>query len=179
MKDIYVVFKGGDIQGETTDAEHAKDKAIEVSSWKHFIAQPKSSTSSTAGGHSAERTEHGEMVFTKDIDTASAKLWQACSAGSVYNEVIIYFYRAYGGKNRTENDATKNSRANYLKIELKDVVVSSVSTNISPDAELPTETFGLKYSGVKWTYSTAPVDGTAPKVAGTGSWNLKTNTVKV
>ena len=83
MKDIYVVFKGGDIAGESTDTEHAKDKAIEVSSWKHEILQPKSSTASTAGGHSAERTEHGEMIFTKEVDAASAKLWQACSAGSV------------------------------------------------------------------------------------------------
>lgn len=177
MKDIYVVFKGGDIAGETTDTEHAKDKAIEVGSWKHEIIQPKSSTASTAGGHSAERTEHGEMIFTKDIDAASAKLWQACSAGSVYNDVIIYFYRALGGKNKT--DEGKNNRANYLKIELKDVIVSSVNCNIASGSELPTETFGLKYSGVKWTYSSAPVDGTAPKVAATGSWNLKTNTVKV
>jgi type VI secretion system secreted protein Hcp len=177
MKDIYVVFKGGDIQGESTDDVHGKEKAIEVSAWAHQITQPKSSSASTAGGHSAERTEHGEMIFTKDIDTASAKLWQACSAGSVYNDVIIYFYRALGGKNKT--DEGKNNRANYLKIELKDVVVSSVGANISTGTELPTETFGLKYSGVKWTYSSAPVDGSAPKVAGTGSWNLKTNTVKV
>ena len=77
MKDIYVVFKSGDIKGETRDAKHSADNAIEVSSWSHVIQQPKSATASTAGGHTAERTEHGEMVFMKDIDAASTKLWEA------------------------------------------------------------------------------------------------------
>ena len=33
MKDIYMVFKGGDIVGDTKDAKHKADKALEISSW--------------------------------------------------------------------------------------------------------------------------------------------------
>jgi type VI secretion system secreted protein Hcp len=175
MKDIYVVFKSADIKGETRDAKHKGDKAIEVASFEHFIKQPKSSSSSTAGGHTAERTEHGEMIFTKDIDSASTKLWQAASAGTVYQDVEIFFYRALGGNNSTQSG---NKRVNYLKVGLKNVVVSSVSTNIASGSELPTETFGLRYSAVQWTYNEAPLDGsTAANTNVQGMWNLKTNEV--
>lgn len=177
MKDIYVVFKNGDIKGETRDAKHSADKAIEVSSWSHVIQQPKSATASTAGGHTAERTEHGEMIFTKDIDAASTKLWQAASAGTVYKDVEIYFYRALGGQDTTANAG--NKRVNYLKIQLKNVVVSKVTTNIGGEGtEIPTETFGLRYSAVQWTYNESPIDGGTPKNTNvSGMWNLAKNEV--
>jgi type VI secretion system secreted protein Hcp len=175
MKDIYVVFKNSDIKGETRDAKHASEYAIEIGSFEHLIQQPKSAASSSSGGHTAERTEHGEMVFTKEIDAASTKLWQAASAGTVYKDVEIYFYRAFGGQDKTQS-ATK--RVNYLKIQLKNVLVASVSTNIKTGSELPTETFGLKYSAVQWTYNEAPLDGSTAKNTNVqGSWNLKTNDV--
>jgi type VI secretion system secreted protein Hcp len=175
MKDIYVVFKSGDIKGESRDSVHKSDKAVEVSSFEHFIRQPKSSSASSAGGHTAERTEHGEMVFTKDIDSASTKLWQACSAGTVYKDIEVFFYRALGGSNTTQSG---NKRINYLKVALKNVVISSVTTNIASGSELPTETFGLRYSAVQWTYNEAPIDGaSAANTNVQGMWNLKDNTV--
>jgi type VI secretion system secreted protein Hcp len=176
MKDIFVVFKDGqaDIKGDSTDAFYGPKSAIEVSSWRHKITQPKSSTASTAGGHTAERTEHGEMIFTKEIDKASPKIWQAASAGTYYDKVEIFFYRAQGGVNSSNTTATQQ-RINYLKIELKSVIVSSVDTNVG-DSELPTEVFGLKYASVQWTYLVAKVEG-GPGVAGaSGAWNLKNNT---
>ncbi len=174
MKDIFVVFSSAaDIKGDTTDDKHKTDKAIEVSAWRHQITQPKSSTSSSAGGHTAERTEHGEMFFTKDIDNASPKIWQAASAGTYYDNVVIYFYRAQGGINTTST--SKNERINYLRIDLKNVVVASVNTNIG-DSELPTEVFGLKYSAVKWTYTTAKIEGGGGVAGAIGAWNLKNNT---
>ena len=180
MKDIFVVFSKGahDIKGDSTDSIHgisgssaSAKNALEVSSWRHKITQPKSSSASSAGGHTAERTEHGEMLFTKDIDSASPKLWAAASAGTYYELVEVYFYRALGGKNAV---ASTVSRVNYLKIEMKDVVISTVETNIGA-GELPAETFGLKYSSIRWTYNRANVDGTFTNATGTGSWNLKTN----
>ena len=162
MKDIYMVFKGGDIVGDTKDAKHKADKALEISSWSHLITQPKSATASTAGGHTAERTEHGEMIFTKDIDAASPKMWQAASAGTVYKDVEIYFYRALGGSNTTAVGSQK--RVNYLKVQLKNVVVSSANPSVAGEG-LPTETFGLRYSAVQWTYNESPLDGSTTRSA--------------
>ena len=129
MKDIYVEFKGSDIKGDSRDAKH-KD-TVEVYSWSHTMRQPKSATASAAGGHTAERVEHGEMLFTKDIDGASPKLYQACSSGLVVNDVIIYFYRALGGRNSTGNPSSNQTRHQYLKIELKNVIIASVSPTVS------------------------------------------------
>ena len=132
MKDIYVKFEGAtELQGDSTDTKHVNE--IEVSSFSHKITQPKSASASTSGGHTAERTEHGEMLFTKELDKASSKLLRACSAGTVYPKVIITFYRAYGGKGST---ATSQQRVDYFKITLEDVVISSVNVAIG-DGDLP------------------------------------------
>ena len=72
------------------------------------------STASTSGGHTAERTEHGEMVFTKDLDVVSPLLYQHASGGTTFDEVTIDFLRADGEGNRVK----------YLEIELKYVIIS-------------------------------------------------------
>ena len=67
MKDIYIKFTGKyKIDGESRDTEHKK--WLEVNSWSHNIRQPKSATSSSVGGHTAERVEHSDMIFVKDLD---------------------------------------------------------------------------------------------------------------
>ena len=66
MKDIYVQFRGKyKVDGESRDSEH-KDW-LEVNSWAHNMRQPKSATSSSVGGHTAERVEHSDMLFIKDF----------------------------------------------------------------------------------------------------------------
>ncbi len=174
MKDIYVEFKGSDIKGDSRDAKH-KD-TVEVYSWAHTMRQPKSATASAAGGHTAERVEHGEMIFTKDIDGSSPKRYQACSSGLVVSDVIIYFYRAFGGQNNTGNPSATQNRHQYLKIELKNVIVASVSPAVDEEG-IPRESFSLKYSAVKSTYHELNIDGTKTgKVNIQGAWNLAKNT---
>ena len=88
MKDIYIEFRGKyKVDGESRDSEHKG--WLEVNSWSHNIRQPKSATSSSVGGHTAERVEHSDMVFVKDLDATSPKLWEACSAGYTFDEVML------------------------------------------------------------------------------------------
>ena len=169
MRDIYVKFDGAsELQGDSTDTKHANE--IEVTSFSHGVSQPKSSSASSAGGLTAERTEHGEMLFTKDIDKASSKLLRACSAGTVYPKVYVTFYRAYGGKSST---STSQTRVDYWKIVLEDVVISSVNTSIG-DGELPSETFGLKYGKITWEYKQHKTDGSSAST-GVAGWDLRKN----
>ncbi|RZI81315.1 MAG: type VI secretion system tube protein Hcp [Rubrivivax sp.] len=183
MKDIYIEFKGSKIVGDVRDATHGSGKAvgsnpkptIEVDSWSHLIRQPKSASSSTAGGHTSERCEHDEMVFVKDIDSASPKMWQAASQGMVTPEVEITFYRSSGSTANVAVGAA-NARVPYLVIKLKNVLISSIAPSVSEEG-IPKETFGLKYSAVDWTYSASALDGTGTQSkSGTGAWNLATNT---
>lgn len=183
MKDIYIEFKNSKIVGDVRDATHGLGKAvgkntkptIEVDSWAHVIRQPKSASASTSGGHTAERCEHEEMVFVKDIDSASPKMWQAASQGMVTPDVEITFYRSSGVTKSVDPGAT-NARVPYLVIKLKNVLISSVAPNVSSEG-IPKETFGLKYSAVEWTYSASALDGSSTQSkSGVGAWNLATNT---
>ncbi len=117
----------------------------------------------SVGGHTAERVEHSDMVFVKDLDATSPKLWEACSAGYTFDEVQIDFYRANGDK-----------RIKYLQIKLKHVLVSSVTPTVNEEG-VPTEAFGLKYAAVEWTYNQQDINGTA-KGAVTKKWSLSNNT---
>lgn len=182
MKDIYIEFKNSAIKGDVRDSKFGSGSAtsqnskptIEVDSWAHVIRQPKSASSSTAGGHTSERTEHGEMVFVKDIDSASPKIWQACSQGLVTPDVEISFFRA-SGQTQSFNTGAANQRVEYLKIRLKNVLISHVAPSVTEEG-LPKETFGLKYSAVEWIYSASTLDGKSVNATGTGAWNLATNT---
>lgn len=140
MHDIYVKFGQPDIKGESQDKDHPQ--WVEVSAWNHVIRQPKSATASTAGGHTAERCEHGEMVFVKDIDVVSPQLYQACSGGTTFGDITIEFMRADG----------EGKRVNYLNVQLKNAIVASVSPSVNGEG-LPTETFTLKYAAVQWRYT--------------------------
>jgi type VI secretion system secreted protein Hcp len=170
MKDIYVKFVGAsELNGDSTDTKH-KDE-IEVNSVSHSVFQPKSSSASSAGGHTAERTEHGEMLFTKDIDKATSKLLRASSAATTYPKVEVVAYRAAGGKSST---STSQTRVPFWKIVMEDVVVSSVTTTIG-SGELPSETFGLKYGKIVWEYMHTDTSGNPGVSTGTAGWDLRKN----
>lgn len=161
MKDIYIKFSGPDIKGESQDKDHAH--WIETSSWSHQILQPKSATASTAGGHTAERCEHGDMVFTKDIDVVSPQLFEACSGGKTFASVQIDFMRADGD----------GKRVKYLEIQLKNAIVAHVTPSVQ-DEGLPTETFALKYAAVQWRYTQQKIGGGQGGTS-QGAWSLTKN----
>ena len=167
MKDIYVDFKSGEIKGDSRDSKHAG--TVEVTTFSHMINQPKSATASSAGGHTSERVEFGDLVFTKDIDYATPALMIACSTGTLVKDVEIHFYRAYGGNNANGSQ----SRHEYYTLKLKNVIVSSVTTTLGSDG-LPAETFTLKPAAMSWLYEEHKMDGSKGKKM-EKMWSLTTN----
>jgi type VI secretion system secreted protein Hcp len=169
MKDIYLKFtkktNSKDIPGESLDEKHKDGKWMEISSWSHAIRQPKSATSSSSGGHTAERCEHAEMLFTKDIDMSSPYIWEACSAAYAY-DVEIEFYRAQG-----------TTRTMYLSIKLTNAVISSVEPSVVAEG-LPSETIGLKYAKVVWNYKGSSTEGKDNIGNNVGAWDLALNVAK-
>ncbi|WP_354686756.1 type VI secretion system tube protein Hcp [Cupriavidus necator] len=161
MKDIYVKFGSPAIKGESQDKDH-KDW-IEVNTWKHGITQPRSATASTAGGHTAERCEHGEMVFTKDLDVVSPLLYQHVSGGTTFDEVTIDFLRADG----------EGKRVKYLEIKLKNAILGAVSANVVAEG-IPSDTFTLKYAAVQWKYTQQKIGGNQGGNS-QGAWSLTKN----
>ena len=70
--------------------------------------------------------------------------------------------------------STSQTRIDYYKIVLEDVIVSSVQTKIDSDNELPAETFGLKYGKITWEYKQHKHDGSASST-GIAGWDLRKN----
>ncbi|TCV90677.1 Hcp family type VI secretion system effector [Sulfurirhabdus autotrophica] len=157
--DVYLQIEG--IKGESTDSSH-KDW-IECKSVAWEVLQPKSATSSTGGGHTAERCEHKEIVINKLADLATPLLLQNCSSGKTIPKAKIEFLRADG----------KGDRIKYFEIELVNVLISDVAPSIA-EGEILRESLSLKYSQVKWKYTQQKIGGGSGGNT-SGGWDLSTN----
>ncbi|HEY4317373.1 MAG TPA: type VI secretion system tube protein Hcp [Herbaspirillum sp.] len=159
--DVYLQIDG--IKGESTDDAH-KDW-IECKTVQFEVLQPKSATSSTGGGHTAERCEHKDIIVGKIADLSSPLLLQNCSSGKTIPKAKFEFMRADG----------KGERIKYFEIEMENVLISEVAPSIA-EGDVLNESIGLKYSKVKWKYTQQKIGGgTAGNTS--GGWDLSTNKV--
>ncbi|AVR96796.1 MULTISPECIES: Hcp family type VI secretion system effector [Telluria group] len=159
--DVYLQIDG--IKGESADGTH-KDW-IECKSVEWQVLQPKSATASTGGGHTAERTEHKDIVISKLADLATPVLLQTCSSGKTIPKAKFEFMRADGNGDRVK----------YFEIELENVLISSVSPSVEP-GNILVEDVAIKYSKVKWKYTQQKVGGgTGGNTS--GGWDLSANKV--
>ena len=161
------------VKGESTDDKH-KDW-IEVLSFSHGATQPSSATASSAGGGTTERVSFDDLMVTKHIDKASAKLHEMCASGKHVATVTLQLCRAGGDK------------LQYMEVKMEQVIISSVqasgmaangATNGSstPD-NLPTEQVTFNFGKIKWTYTQQKrADGSGGGNV-TGGWDLTANKV--
>jgi type VI secretion system secreted protein Hcp len=157
--DVYLQIDG--IKGESSDTTH-KDW-IECKSVSFEVLQPRSATASSAGGHTAERCEHKDIVVTKLADLATPLLLEQCSMGKTIPKAKFDFMRA-------DSDG---KRVTYFNIELENVLISGVAPHVS-EGDIMTESLSIKYSKVKWKYVQQKVSGgTGGNTA--GGWDLSAN----
>ncbi len=159
--DVYLYMSG--IKGESSDSVH-KDW-IECTSVTWGLIQPKSVSGSTAGGHTAERCEHFELVFTKLTDKSTPILLQNCSAGLTIPNARLEFMRADGAGRRIK----------YFEVALENVLVGTVMPSVR-EGEVLTEQVGLKYAKVNWKYVQQKVSGGACGNTA-GGWDLSANKI--
>ena len=159
--DVYLRIDG--IKGESNDDRH-KDW-IECRSVRWELSQPRSATASTGGGHTAERSDHGDIVICKLSDLASPPLLQNCSSGKTFPTAIIEFMRA---------DAM-GERVKYFEIALENVLIGGVSAAIR-EGDILGEHVALKYSKITWRYTQQKIAGGAGGNTAAG-WNLSTNRI--
>ncbi|CAN7409229.1 type VI secretion system tube protein Hcp [Pseudoduganella sp. LjRoot289] len=157
--DVYLQIDG--IKGESSDSTHRD--WIEVKSVNFEVLQPKSATASTGGGHTAERTEHKDIVIHKLADLATPILLQTCSSGKTIPKAKLEFLRADG----------QGERIKYFEIELENVLIGSVAPSIN-QGDILSEDVALKYSRVKWKYTQQKVGGGSGGNT-SGGWDLSAN----
>lgn len=159
--DVYLRIDG--IRGESNDERH-KDW-IECKSVRWELSQPKSATASTGGGHTAERSDHGDIVLSKLADLSTPLLLQTCSSGKTIPTATIEFMRA---------DAM-GDRVKYFEIGLENVLIGGVSPSVS-EGDILGEHVALKYSKIKWKYTQQKIiGGSGGNTA--GGWDLSVNRI--
>lgn len=161
--DVYLQIDG--TKGESQDDKH-KDW-LECETVHCGKSQPRSATSSTGSGHTAERAELEEITFSKAADLASPILMQHCAMGKTIPKAKLEFMRADG----------LGMPIKYFEIELENVLIGSISPGIAAGTLL-SEHVSLKFSKVKWKYSQQKIGG---GLGGStvGGWDLAANRVAV
>jgi len=159
--DVYLQIDG--IKGESADSKHAG--WIECVAVQWSMKQPKSATSSTSGGHTAERAELDDITFQKLADLSSPILMQTCVMGKTIPRAKFEFLRADG----------QGERVKYFEVELENVLIGAV-TPVIHEGSILSETVGLKFSKVKWKYTQQKVGGGAGGNTA-GGWDLATNRI--
>lgn len=159
--DFYLQIEG--IKGESADSGHVG--WIEILSGNFGVQQPKSATSSTGGGHTAERANIEDFHFHKQADLASPILLQMCAAGKTYPKATVEFMRADGA----------GMPIKYFEITMENVLIGSVTPSFGGGA-IMCETVSLKFSRVRWKYSQQKISGGSGGNT-TGGWDLSTNRI--
>lgn len=153
-----VYLKIGDIKGESTDDKRAGE--IDVLSWSWGMSQ--TGTTHTGSGGGAGKVSVQDISVTKFCDAATAPLIMACCNGKHYPDAKLTVRKA-GGK-----------PLDYLKISLKDVLITSQSTG-SGGGERLTENITLNFAEFKVEYTLQKADGSAGATY-TAAWNIARNT---
>jgi type VI secretion system Hcp family effector len=132
---------------------------IEIKTWD-WTTSGKVTWDVNQGGHSTH-TVVGAIKLKKTVDSASHRLYQACTNG-----LHIPTGTIFARKNAGEGKVT------YLKLELKDVMVNSVYWNGNSDETYVDETVELSFAEFKINYQVQTDDGTA-KAKGEHGWNVQ------
>lgn len=159
--DVYLQIDG--IKGESTDAKHQGWIECESVNWS--ITQPRSATSSTSGGHTAERADLSEINISKIVDLASPILAQTCAAGKTISKAKFEFMRADG----------HGEPVKYYEVELENVLIGYIAPSIAAGSFMH-EQVALKFSKVKWKYCQQKIAGGAGGNTA-GGWCCSTNRI--
>ena len=112
------------IDGESTDSKHKGE--IEVLSFSWNVSHP------TRG-----RAKLTAFQVVKNLDKASPLLFEACCTGDHISEALFTARKA--GESKFE----------FLKIKMSDVIITSVSPGGASGGDLPMESVSLSFSKIE------------------------------
>ncbi|EXI64473.1 MAG: type VI secretion system effector, Hcp1 family [Candidatus Accumulibacter adjunctus] len=147
------------IEGESTDKTHAKE--IDVLAWSWGMSQ--SGTSHMGGGGGSGKVSVNDLSFTKYIDSASNALMLGACTGEHFDEAVLVIRKA--GKEPLE----------YIKLTMKQVLISSVSTGGSGGEDRLTENVTLNFAEFKFEYQPQNAKGGKEGGAKIAAWNISQN----
>jgi type VI secretion system secreted protein Hcp len=157
--DTYLKLEG--VAGEAT--RKGFEGWIALESFQLGAANPATIGSAT-GGAGAGKVSLSPISFIKKTDKASPILFQNCCSGKHSPTATLALNKAGG-----------DSAVQYLKYELKEVFIESISWSGSTGGDdTPTEAVSLAYGSINVTYTPQKIDGTADAAVVAG-WDVKAN----
>jgi type VI secretion system secreted protein Hcp len=157
MAAIDYFLKIDGIPGESTDAKHKGEVDVIAWSWGETAALP------GGPGGGAGKVTVQDFHFTARMSKASPLLMAACASGKHIKNAVITARRA--GK----------SQAEFLKITLEEVLVSSYQTAAAEmDESGPVDSISLNFSRIRVEYRETKPDGTLG-AADKFEWDVKKN----
>jgi len=132
--DMFLKLEG--IQGESADKANAG--SIDVLAWAEGLSQ--SGTTHLGGAGGAGKVNVQDISLTKYLDSSSPSLRKYISSGMIIPSALL-----------TVRTAGVTPRI-FFKIEMKNILVSSVSAGGSGGEDRLTENLSLNFAEVKWTY---------------------------
>ncbi|MGI0077522.1 MAG: Hcp family type VI secretion system effector [Nitrosopumilaceae archaeon] len=146
------------VDGESKDDKHKGE--IDIMSWSFGASQ--SGSMVMGGGGGAGKVVMQDFHFTKSIDKASPKLFEALATGAHLKEAKLVL--------RSPGD----SQAEYMVITLSDVLVSSYSTSGASGGDRPMEEVSLNFAKITMSYMELDASGRAGASVNFG-WDVKAN----
>jgi type VI secretion system secreted protein Hcp len=136
------------IEGESQDSKHKQ--TIEIASFSLGVSHPGDFRTNTGGA--TGKASFQDVHFATKVSKASPNLFQACAMGKHVDKATLYVRKATGDGGQQE----------YLKIELKDIMVSSyqVGGHEGGDDSIPGDQFSLNYAKIEFIYKPQTAQGT-------------------
>jgi len=154
---IFLAFDG--VEGESTDDRHKGE--IQLESWSFGVSNS-GTTHLGGGGAGAGKASVSDLAVTKSIDLATPALLQAAASG-----------KRAGTATLTARKAGEGQR-DFLKVVMRDVMVTSCTIDADGDSGMPREAVHLSFGTVQLTYTAQSADGSEGPTR-TFGWHVARN----
>ena len=148
------------IDGESTDSAHQGE--IDVLSWSWGASA--TGSFGMGGGGASGKASFADMSIAKLYDKASPNLMKKLADGTHISEATL-FARKAGGSSAIE----------FLKIKLKDVIITSVSLGGSGGDDRYVENVSLAFAEFEVAYQAQKNDGSKDGGEVKAGWNIQQN----
>jgi type VI secretion system secreted protein Hcp len=155
--DMFLKISG--IDGESTDKSHKGE--IDILAWSWGMSQ--SGTTHMGGGGGSGKVSVQDITLTKYVDASSPALMLGCCKGTHLDEAMLVVRKA------------GDTPLEYIKITMKEVIVSNLSTGGSGGEDRLTETVTLNFAEFKFEYQTQSTKGAKEGGARIAAWNIAEN----
>jgi type VI secretion system secreted protein Hcp len=147
------------VDAESRDDKHAKE--IDVLAWSWGMSN--SGSAHVGGGAGAGKVNVQDLSFTKYIDKASTVLMMGCAKGTHYDDATLVVRKA--------GDAPLE----YLKITMKEVLITSISTGGSGGEDRLTENVTLNFASFVVAYQQQNAKGGKEGGEVFAKWDIAAN----